>query len=305
MQRQHSFTTHETGTLYLVGTPIGNLQDISNRAIDVLSSVDLIAAEDTRHTQLLLNYFEIKQNKTSLHEHNWQEKAPELVGELLAGKSVAQVSDAGLPSISDPGKELVAQAVEAGIPVVPVPGASAGITALIASGLVPQPFYFHGFLPRKKQEQLAEWQKLSWRAETMIFYEAPHRLKKTLANLVEALGAERKVVLARELTKRYEEFLRGTASEALKWAENSEIRGEFVLLVEGQRGDNPELQAAERGQEEVEAAQVAESDPIAAVTALVESGMKPNAAIKQVAKKSGQSRQDIYKLYHHIEEENG
>ncbi|MDD9138089.1 16S rRNA (cytidine(1402)-2'-O)-methyltransferase [Fructobacillus sp. CRL 2054] len=300
MQIQKSFTTHDTGTLYLVGTPIGNLQDMSNRALETLQEVDLIAAEDTRHTQLLLNYFDIKNNKTSLHEHNWQEKAPELVAELLSGKSIAQVSDAGLPSISDPGKELVAQAIEAGIPVVPIPGASAGITALIASGLVPQPFYFHGFLPRKKQEQAAEIQKLSWRPETIIFYEAPHRLKKTLANIVEVLGGDRRIVLARELTKRYEEFLRGTTEEALDWANNNEIRGEFVVLLEGQKdGDGlPEDDRSLLDQE-------VETNPEAAVRTLVDSGMKPNAAIKQVAKETGRNRQEIYKLYHHIEEENG
>ncbi|MBS9336578.1 16S rRNA (cytidine(1402)-2'-O)-methyltransferase [Fructobacillus papyrifericola] len=301
MQRQQSFTTHDSGTLYLVGTPIGNLSDMTNRALEILSSVDLIAAEDTRHTQQLLNYFEIKNEKTSLHEHNWQEKAPELVDKLLAGNNIAQVSDAGLPSISDPGKELVAQAIAAGVPVVPIPGASAGITALIASGLVPQPFYFHGFLPRKKQEQQEELEELSWRPETMIFYEAPHRLKKTLANLVEVLGGQRQVVLARELTKRYEEFLRGTAEEALQWAEEGEIRGEFVLLVEGKKdGSGRTDQAGEDSRVELAA-----ENPEAAVQALVDGGMKPNAAIKQVAKESGQSRQEIYKLYHHIEEENG
>ncbi|CAK1231993.1 16S rRNA (cytidine(1402)-2'-O)-methyltransferase [Fructobacillus fructosus] len=300
MQIQKSFTTHDTGTLYLVGTPIGNLSDMSSRALEVLQEVDVIAAEDTRHTQLLLNYFDIKNNKTSLHEHNWQEKAPELVQELLAGKSIAQVSDAGLPSISDPGKELVAQAIEANVPVVPIPGASAGITALIASGLVPQPFYFHGFLPRKKQEQAQALQDLSWRPETMIFYEAPHRLKKTLQNLVEVLGEKRRVVLARELTKRYEEFLRGTAVEAVQWAEENDIRGEFVLLVEGRSDGSGVPPKAVADTTDTSAA-----NPEEAVQALIDQGLKPNAAIKQVAKENGLNRQDLYKSYHHIEEENG
>lgn len=300
MQIQKSFTTHDTGTLYLVGTPIGNLSDMSSRALEVLQEVDVIAAEDTRHTQLLLNYFDIKNNKTSLHEHNWQEKAPELVQELLAGKSIAQVSDAGLPSISDPGKELVAQAIEANVPVVPIPGASAGITALIASGLVPQPFYFHGFLPRKKQEQAQALQDLSWRPETMIFYEAPHRLKKTLQNLVEVLGEKRRVVLARELTKRYEEFLRGTAVEAVQWAEENDIRGEFVLLVEGRSDGSCVPPKAVADTTDTSAA-----NPEEAVQALIDQGLKPNAAIKQVAKENGLNRQDLYKSYHHIEEENG
>lgn len=300
MQIQKSFTTHDTGTLYLVGTPIGNLSDMSSRALEVLQEVDVIAAEDTRHTQLLLNYFDIKNNKTSLHEHNWQEKAPELVQELLAGKSIAQVSDAGLPSISDPGKELVAQAIEANVPVVPIPGASAGITALIASGLVPQPFYFHGFLPRKKQEQAQALQDLSWRPETMVFYEAPHRLKKTLQNLVEVLGEKRRIVLARELTKRYEEFLRGTAVEAVQWAEENDIRGEFVLLVEGRSDGSGVPPKAVADTTDTSAA-----NPEEAVQALIDQGLKPNAAIKQVAKENGLNRQDLYKSYHHIEEENG
>ncbi|CAK1240122.1 16S rRNA (cytidine(1402)-2'-O)-methyltransferase [Fructobacillus fructosus] len=300
MQIQKSFTTHDTGTLYLVGTPIGNLSDMSSRALEVLQEVDVIAAEDTRHTQLLLNYFDIKNNKTSLHEHNWQEKAPELVQELLAGKSIAQVSDAGLPSISDPGKELVAQAIEANVPVVPIPGASAGITALIASGLVPQPFYFHGFLPRKEQEQAQALQDLSWRPETMIFYEAPHRLKKTLQNLVEVLGEKRRIVLARELTKRYEEFLRGTAVEAVQWAEENDIRGEFVLLVEGRSDGSGVPPKAVADTTDTSAA-----NPEEAVQALIDQGLKPNAAIKQVAKENGLNRQDLYKSYHHIEEENG
>lgn len=300
MQIQKSFTTHDTGTLYLVGTPIGNLSDMSSRALEVLQEVDVIAAEDTRHTQLLLNYFDIKNNKTSLHEHNWQEKAPELVQELLAGKSIAQVSDAGLPSISDPGKELVAQAIEANVPVVPIPGASAGITALIASGLVPQPFYFHGFLPRKKQEQAQALQDLSWRPETMIFYEAPHRLKKTLQNLVEVLGEKRRIVLARELTKRYEEFLRGTAVEAVQWAEENDIRGEFVLLVEGRSDGSGVPPKAVADTTDTSAA-----NPEEAVQALIDQGLKPNAAIKQVAKENGLNRQNLYKSYHHIEEENG
>ncbi|KRN52413.1 methyltransferase [Fructobacillus fructosus KCTC 3544] len=283
-----------------MGTPIGNLSDMSSRALEVLQEVDVIAAEDTRHTQLLLNYFDIKNNKTSLHEHNWQEKAPELVQELLAGKSIAQVSDAGLPSISDPGKELVAQAIEANVPVVPIPGASAGITALIASGLVPQPFYFHGFLPRKKQEQAQALQDLSWRPETMIFYEAPHRLKKTLQNLVEVLGEKRRIVLARELTKRYEEFLRGTAVEAVQWAEENDIRGEFVLLVEGRSDGSGVPPKAVADTTDTSAA-----NPEEAVQALIDQGLKPNAAIKQVAKENGLNRQDLYKSYHHIEEENG
>ncbi|MGO2969422.1 MAG: 16S rRNA (cytidine(1402)-2'-O)-methyltransferase, partial [Leuconostoc falkenbergense] len=213
MQQQKSFGSQVYGTLYLVPTPIGNLGDISARALDTLRDVDLIAAEDTRHTQQLLNHFDIETPQTSFHEHNWQAKIPNLIADLQNGTNVAQVSDAGMPSISDPGKELVAAAVASSIPVVPIPGATAGVTALIASGLVPQPFYFYGFLKRKNSEQLAELQQLSTMKDTIIFYEAPHRLKQTLVNIQKIMGSDRKLVLARELTKRYEEFLRGTASE--------------------------------------------------------------------------------------------
>ena len=161
MNQQKSFEKHETGTLFLVPTPIGNLQDMTPRAIDTLNAVALIAAEDTRHTQQLLNHFDIETKQTSFHEHNWQSKIPSLIATLSQGGDVAQVSDAGMPSISDPGKELVAAAVENNIPVVPIPGATAGVTALIASGLVPQPFYFYGFLQRKNSEQLSELKQLS------------------------------------------------------------------------------------------------------------------------------------------------
>ena len=201
MQQQKSFEQRETGTLYLVPTPIGNLQDMTPRAIAVLADVDLIAAEDTRHTQQLLNHFDITTKQTSFHEHNWQAKIPGIIADLQQGKNIAQVSDAGMPSISDPGKELVAAAIAQGIAVVPIPGATAGVTALIASGLVPQPFYFYGFLQRKNSDQLAELERLATLRDTTIFYEAPHRLKQTLENIQKVMGADRQVVLARELTK--------------------------------------------------------------------------------------------------------
>lgn len=305
MQVQKSFAEQKTGTLYLVATPIGNLQDMSNRAIEVLSTVDVIAAEDTRHTQLLLNYFDIHTKKTALHEHNWQEKAPLIVQDLLAGQSVAQVSDAGLPSISDPGKELVAQAIAAGIPVVPVPGASAGITALIASGLVPQPFYFHGFLPRKKGEQQTVLADLARRPETLIVYEAPHRLKATMENLLTVCGPNRRVVLARELTKRYEEFLRGTTKELADWLAENQARGEFVLMVAGANTEDlKEMAEPQQGDAPV-LAETADLPVDQAVAELVTAGQKPNQAIKQVAKDRGLNRQEVYKIYHQIEEDHG
>ncbi|CCF26034.1 16S rRNA (cytidine(1402)-2'-O)-methyltransferase [Leuconostoc citreum] len=288
MNQQKSFEKHETGTLFLVPTPIGNLQDMTPRAIDTLNAVALIAAEDTRHTQQLLNHFDIETKQTSFHEHNWQSKIPSLIATLSQGGDVAQVSDAGMPSISDPGKELVAAAVENNIPVVPIPGATAGVTALIASGLVPQPFYFYGFLQRKNSEQLSELKQLSTVKDTVIFYESPHRLKQTLANIEKVMGNDRQVVLARELTKRYEEFLRGHIEELVLWSKNNDIRGEFVVMIAGFTG-------ASQSEPETDLTMLSVHD---AVSALVAKGLKPNAAIKQVAKERQLDRQAVYTDYH-------
>ncbi|MHB9649700.1 16S rRNA (cytidine(1402)-2'-O)-methyltransferase [Weissella paramesenteroides] len=287
MKQQKSFGTHTTGTLYLVPTPIGNLGDMTNRSIQVMQAVDVIAAEDTRHTQQLLNQFEITTKQISFHEHNKETRIPELVARLQAGDSIAQVSDAGMPSISDPGHELVKAAILADVPVVPIPGASAGITALIASGLAPQPFMFYGFLPRKPKEQLHELDLLKTHQETMIFYEAPHRLAKTLQSIQKVFGAERQVVLARELTKRYEEFLRGTIAELVVWATSNEVRGEFVVIVSG----NDQII------ETSDADPLAELSAVDAVKELVENGLKPTAAIKQIAKQRSLDRQTLYLKY--------
>ena len=287
MKQQKSFGTHTTGTLYLVPTPIGNLGDMTNRSIQVMQDVDVSAAEDTRHTQQLLNQFEITTKKISFHEHNKETRIPELVARLQAGDSIAQVSDAGMPSISDPGHELVKAAILADVPVVPIPGASAGITALIASGLAPQPFMFYGFLPRKPKEQLHELDLLKTHQETMIFYEAPHRLAKTLQSVEKVFGAERQVVLARELTKRYEEFLRGTIAELVAWATSNEVRGEFVVIVSGN----------DQVIETSDADPLAELSAVDAVKELVENGLNPTAAIKQIAKQRSLDRQTLYLKY--------
>lgn len=287
MKQQKSFGTHTTGTLYLVPTPIGNLGDMTNRSIQVMQDVDVIAAEDTRHTQQLLNQFEITTKQISFHEHNKETRIPELVARLQAGDSIAQVSDAGMPSISDPGHELVKAAILTDVPVVPIPGASAGITALIASGLAPQPFMFYGFLPRKPKEQLHELDLLKTHQETMIFYEAPHRLAKTLQSVEKVFGAERQVVLARELTKRYEEFLRGTIAELVAWATSNEVRGEFVVIVSGN----------DQVIETSDADPLAELSAVDAVKELVENGLKPTAAIKQIAKQRSLDRQTLYLKY--------
>ena len=231
--QQSNQQTSEFGTLYLVPTPIGNLEDMTFRAINTLKEVDLIACEDTRVTQKLLNHFEIDTPKTSYHEHNIQEQTSKLLKQLLEGKSIAQVSDAGMPSISDPGVELVEAAIEQGITVIPLPGANAALTALIASGISPQPFTFIGFLSRKKSDLTKELEELKNKEETLVFYESPFRIKQLMETLVKVFGEDRKVVLAREVTKRYEEFIRGTAEEVYQWTNQNEMRGEFVVIIEG------------------------------------------------------------------------
>lgn len=287
MQRQHSFDQTELGTLYLVPTPIGNLQDMTFRAVNILKTVDLIASEDTRNTQKLLNHFEVETKQISFHEHNTAQRIPQLVEKLMNGDSIAQVSDAGMPSISDPGKELVAACIEHDIPVVPLPGANAGLTALIASGLEPQPFYFYGFLGRKPSFQKQELAALANHQETLIFYESPHRIAKTLVNMIEIFGPQREAVLARELTKKHEEFLRGTLVELQEWTTVDNVRGEFVMMVAG------------NDVEEVDESLV-DLSPIEEVVHLIEAGESTNNAIKQVAKRRQINRQDLYKEFHEI-----
>ena len=283
MQQVSSFQNQDSGTLYLVPTPIGNLDDMTFRAVKVLTGADLIAAEDTRHTQQLLNHFDIHTPEISFHEHNTEQRIPELIGKLKAGLTIAQCSDAGMPSISDPGKELVAAAVKEGIPVVPLPGANAGLTALIASGLVPQPFYFYGFLERKHQQQVQELEQLRNRSETMIFYEAPHRLKKTLKVMAEVFGDDRQAVLARELTKRYEEFSRGSLAELTAFYDEHQPRGEYVVLIAGNPHPDEDVQNDEAG------------TPIEQIDQKISEGLSTNAAIKLVAKKNKLNRQELYK----------
>ena len=288
MQQVSSFQNQDSGTLYLVPTPIGNLDDMTFRAVKVLTGADLIAAEDTRHTQQLLNHFDIHTPEISFHEHNTEQRIPELIGKLKAGLTIVQCSDAGMPSISDPGKELVAAAVKEGIPVVPLPGANAGVTALIASGLVPQPFYFYGFLERKHQQQVQELEQLRNRSETMIFYEAPHRLKKTLKVMAEVFGDDRQAVLARELTKRYEEFSRGSLAELTAFYDEHQPRGEYVVLIAGNPHPDEYVKNDEAG------------TPIEQIDQKISEGLSTNAAIKLVAKKNKLNRQELYKQYHNI-----
>ncbi|MDT2635965.1 16S rRNA (cytidine(1402)-2'-O)-methyltransferase [Enterococcus dongliensis] len=284
MKIQKSFA-QDVGTLYLVPTPIGNLKDMTFRAVKTLQTVELIASEDTRNTQKLLNHFEIKVPQKSLHEHNYNERIPELVAFLKNGNSIAQVSDAGMPSISDPGHEFVVACIEEDIPVVALPGATAGMTALIASGLLPQPFYFYGFLQRKKNSQKKELTDLKNQTATMIFYESPHRVKETLKNILEIFG-NREVVVCRELTKVYEEYLRGTAEELIMYVTEHPLKGECCLLVSGA--------------EEVEKEEVFEGTLKEQVETLILAGQSSKEAIKSIAKRHGLKKQEVYKEYHEL-----
>ncbi len=289
LETQKSFETQTTGTLYLVPTPIGNLGDMTFRAVDILKEVNWIAAEDTRNTQRLLNHFGIATSQISFHEHNTQERIPQLLALLQKGETIAQVSDAGMPSISDPGYELVQACIEANIPVVPLPGANAGVTALIASGLQPQPFTFIGFLKRKKKDQIEEWEALKNKEETMIFYESPYRLKEFIENLITVLGDSRRVVICRELTKRYEEFVRGSAKDVLEWVKEQTIKGEICVLVEG----NPSPDTNEPI--------LFPEDLKTHVTWVMEQdGLSSKEGIKHVAKLRKIKKQDVYQAYHEL-----
>jgi 16S rRNA (cytidine1402-2'-O)-methyltransferase len=268
--------------LYLVGTPIGNLEDITLRAIRVLKQADIIACENTRQTQKLLNHFGIETRAVSYHEHNEASRAAELVEKLAQGGRVAVVSDAGMPGISDPGFRLVALAVERGIAVFPVPGPAAFLAALVASGLPTDSFSFHGFLSAKSGARRRELANALVCEETQVYYEAPHRIKEALADVVEVLGPERSVVVARELTKIHEEFLRGTAGElAQTLSARGEVKGEITLLI----GKAAEGASAPRGvsvRERVEEIMRVEQ-------------VDEKAALKKVAKERGISKSEAYR----------
>lgn len=283
MQIQKSFKGQSPyGKLYLVATPIGNMDDMSIRMVNTLKEVDVIAAEDTRNTGLLLKHFGIETRQISFHEHNAQEKIPILLDLLKSGQNLAQVSDAGLPSISDPGHDLVKAAIAEDISVVTIPGPSAGISALIASGLAPQPHVFYGFLPRKSGQQKEFFESKKAYPETQIFYESPHRVKATLENMLEVYG-DRSVVLVRELTKIYEEYQRGRISELVGYLAENALKGECLLIVAGAS---------------LEKEDKADADLLAEIDSLVQSGSKKNQAIKEVAKKYGRNKSQLYALYH-------
>jgi 16S rRNA (cytidine1402-2'-O)-methyltransferase len=271
------------GTLYLVSTPIGNLEDITYRAVRLLGEVDLVACEDTRHTRKLLNHYGIKTKTVSYHEHNERERGLELLEMLRRGSSVAIVTDAGTPSISDPGFRLAVLAIEHGIQVIPVPGASALLSALVASGMPTDEFYFAGFLPARSIARRARLEELSSIQATLVFYEAPHRIAATLKDAREVLG-ERKAVIARELTKLHEELARGTLSElAERFNSGEKARGEMVLLVDRKLVVDGEHRATP-------SSTVAEL-----VSQLENDGMDHRAALKKAAKEMGISRDEAYR----------
>ncbi|TFD98372.1 16S rRNA (cytidine(1402)-2'-O)-methyltransferase [Jeotgalibacillus salarius] len=290
VQTQKSFQNVQEGRLYLVPTPIGNLEDMTFRAVNILKEADLIAAEDTRNSKNLCRHFEIETKLVSYHDHNKEESGRKLIADLHDGKQIALVTDAGTPCISDPGYELVKQCVEEGINVIPLPGANAAVTALIASGLKPQPFYYYGFLPRQKKEKREELVFLSTIPATFILYESPHRLKESLKEMQDALGADRQMAVSRELTKKFEEFVRGTVEECLEWAETNELRGEFCLVVEGASRDKWQQD------EEIWWSELSLTEHVEHY--IQQQSMTSKAAIKETAKDRGLPKRDVYQDYH-------
>ena len=270
--------------LYLVATPIGNLDDITLRALRVLKGVDLIACEDTRQTQKLLNHYGITTRTVSYHEHNEMTKAAELVVDLEGGGKIALVTDAGMPGISDPGFRLITLAIRHHVPVVPIPGASAFLAALVASGLPTDSFRFSGFLPAKRGERRTVLESIRTSPRTQVFYEAPHRIVETLEDVVEVLGGARHVVVAREVTKLHEEFLRGRAEEILETLKSrGEVKGEITLLIA----------KAEESAQEAASARVSVAQRVAQIMA--EESFDEKAALKKVAKEMGVSKSEAYR----------
>ena len=275
MQRLYSYNK-EKGILYLVATPIGNLGDMTFRAVEILKSVDVIYAEDTRNSITLLKHFDIETKLLSYHEFNKELKEDEIVSCLKAGENVAIISDAGLPVISDPGFDIARRAIKEDIPVTPIPGASAGISALIASGLNPLPFTFIGFVDSKTTKRKKELEEFKYYKNTLIFHEAPHRLKETLTDMLEVFG-DRNIVIGRELTKKFEEFIRGTISEVIEVSDS--LKGEMIVLVEGFKEEK------------------SLSNPFLEIEKLIGLNYKPKEAIKEVASMFNLNKQDLYKEY--------
>ncbi len=287
--QQKSFSdSYSQGRLYLIPTPIGNLEDITYRSLRMLKEVAFIAAEDTRNTKKLCNYFEITTPLISYHEHNKEQSGRKIIDLLKDGKDIGLVSDAGMPSISDPGYEIVVEALQEKLYVVPLPGANAALTALIASGVVSQPFYFYGFLDRQKKEKKKELERLKKFTDTFILYESPHRLKDTLSLMHEILG-DRSIVVSRELTKKFEEFTRGNISDVLALYEEQGIKGECCIIIEGNSSEEQEeestwwkdLTVLEHVQ------QVMESEDCSS-----------KEAIKLVSKERNLPKREVYQAFH-------
>ncbi|MEI3597893.1 MULTISPECIES: 16S rRNA (cytidine(1402)-2'-O)-methyltransferase [unclassified Oceanobacillus] len=288
MMIQKSFANEIEGAIILVPTPIGNLEDITYRALNTLKTATVIAAEDTRNTRKLLNYFEITTPLTSYHEYTKKEKIEKLINEAERGAKIAVVSDAGMPAISDPGTDIVEAALERNIKVIVLPGANAALSALVGSGLSTEEFYFYGFLPRKKKEMVEVLERLRSISATLLFYESPFRVKQTVNVLHETLG-NREIALARELTKRFEEYIRGTMEEVLAWTETNELKGEFVIVVEGASEDETDTEGdwwtGLDMKEHVE-------------HYIDKEGLSSKEAIKQTAVDRGIPKREVYQNYH-------
>ena len=272
--RKRSFENNNS-ILYLVATPIGNLDDFSLRAIETLKSVDKIYAEDTRNSSVLLRHYNINTKLESYHEFNQDIKTNDILNELKNGLNIAIISDAGLPVISDPGYKIAKEAINNDIVVTTIPGASAGISALVSSGLVPKPFTFYGFLESQKTKRIEELKELKYLKHTLIFYEAPHRIFDTLKDMLDIFG-DRDIVIARELTKKFEEYIRGKISDIL---ELDNIKGEIVLLVSGYKEEKIDI------------------NPFEKIDELINLNMKPNEAIKEVSRLINKDRKELYKEY--------
>lgn len=280
MNRQKSFE-NQAPSLYLVATPIGNLEEITFRAINILNEVDYIGAEDTRNTIKLLNHYNIKTKLISHHEHNLSQSIPKLINLLLEGNNIALVSDAGYPAISDPGYELVKAAIENEINVIPVSGANACLDALVVSGIAPQPFLFYGFLDHQDKKKRKELEMLKNYRETIVFYESPHRINKTLKLMHDVIG-DRHIALCREITKKHEEIIRGKISEIISIT--AELKGEMVIVVSG-NNDNDEVN-------------LSPEILITEVDNYVSKGMSVKDAIKEVSKLRKVNKNELYALYH-------
>ncbi|MEG2246080.1 MAG: 16S rRNA (cytidine(1402)-2'-O)-methyltransferase [Romboutsia sp.] len=271
-----------SGKLYICPTPIGNLEDMTYRSIRILNEVDLIAAEDTRHSIKLLNHFDISKPLTSYHDHNKDSKGGYLVSKLLDGENIALVSDAGMPGISDPGEDIIRQAIEHNIEIEVLPGATASITALVSSGLQTSKFVFEGFLDRDKKTRRQQLEELKEESRTIIFYESPHRLKDTLKDMLKILG-NRKIAVNRELTKKYQEIIRQDLETVINIFEEREIRGEFVLIVEGFNGEK----TVKNNYDDLSEREY--------VITLIEDGMDKKDAIKAVCKERKLKKDVVYK----------